>query len=257
MKSELSVALQNEYQYSFVGLQDYLIETADTTPSDKLRGRIRSHRAEVDELKAERTRLKEAEKNGEELRSELGLVEDKITRMSGAMTAMQDALSKAETAEKAGDTKAERKALKTGMNYVNKSEALENIKRIADTVGVELNEADLQDMQNVHVSATHAYMLDADGNVISAFEHASSDQRPNHPPTAKVRDEDVLKMEEMGYVKLTSQDGVTAMVYDPKSAMQRLFPELKNQETIDDALRVAKNAYLVTGDVTTKGQKSI
>ena len=257
VKSELSVALQNEYQYSFVGLQDYLIETAETTSSDKLRGRIRSHRAEVDELKAERTRLKEAEKNGEDVRSELGLVEDKITRMSGAMTAMQDALSKAETAAKEGDTKAERKALKTAMTYFNKSEALENIKRIAGAVGAELNEADLRDMQNVHVGATHAYMLDADGNVISAFEHASSDQQPNHPPTAKVRDEDVLKMEEMGYVKLTSQDGVTAMVYDPKSAMQRLFPELKNQETIDDALRVAKNAYLVTGDVTTKGQKSI
>ena len=257
VKSELAVALQNEYELSFVGLQQYLIETADNTPVDKLRSRIRSHKIEIDELRAERNLLEQRKRNGEDVRGDLDLVQDKITRMAGAMTAMESAISKAEMAAKSGDTKAERKALESVRTYVNKSEALENIKRIAGTVGAELNEADLRDMQNVHVGATHAYMLDADGNVISAFEHASSDQQPNHPPTAKVRDEDVLKMEEMGYVKLTSQDGITAMVYDPKSVMQRLFPELKNQETIDDALRVAKNAYLVTGDVTTKGQKSI
>lgn len=257
LRTELATALHGEYQYSFVGLQEYLTETAPETGVDRLKMRINSHRAEIDELKSRRNELKIEEANGKDVKGDLALVEDQISKMSGAMTAMQDALTKAEQAEAAGDQTAKVEALQKVGTYVRKSEALEQVKRLASVSGIELTQEDLANMKSLHVTNSHAYMLDENGNVMSAFEHAKPKGKTDHPPTARVRDEDVVKMEELGYSAIGTQDGMTAMVYDPDGAMQKLFPGMKTQENLEDSLRIARNAYLVTGQVTSKGQKSI
>jgi hypothetical protein len=262
LKSKLATAMNNEYQASFVGLNKYLGEQAKTMPEDRLKARIQSKSGELDELKAEKAELEQRKRDGEDVSNAIALVDDKITHVSGALTQMQEAKSALEAAQEEGATKEEVAAGFKAANYVTKSEAQEQMLRLAKFAGKEISSETLQATESLNVTEDSVYMLDKDGNVIDMFVHADKKSELGVPVVAKAKDasEQMWAMVQHGYVVVgkNEETGEVALVYDKSGDLLKAFPGIKDStKGIDHQLIVAKNASVILSKATGNAHKHI
>ena len=262
LKSKLATAMNNEYQASFVGLNKYLGEQAQTMPEDRLKARIQSKTGELDELKAERAELEQRKRDGEDVGNAIALVDDKITHVSGALTQMQDAKSALEAGKKEGATEKEVAESFKAANYVVKAEAQEQVLRLAKFAGKEISTEDLQSTESLSVTENSVYLFDKNGNVIDMFKHSDKESKTKPPVTGKVKDgsEQMKSMIEAGYVVVgkNEETGEVALVYDKSGDLLKAFPAIQDSSKgIDSQLIKAKNASVILSKATGNAHKHI
>lgn len=257
IQAELAAAAYEVYEADFVGLHGFITSEAhlEGKPVFWTERRIEHAKGEIQDLKAEKVRLEQAKKHGRDVGADLALVNNKIEALNQYVGALETHLEKAKT----GEVKEKSASLK----YLSSLSAKEAAERLANSIGAELTDAELDKVGSFAYTNDTAFLLDENGRIFKTIKHSDKTAENQPIPISAVVNQNnkdqIEALRGLGFVPVAKDEesGTIGFVLDKNGDGASVFGDISEtfkdedgnavEKTFDEKIREAEMRASILG----------